>query len=116
MNIHDVNSYLEKIANPSSKTGQDSVKSSMQHLIFNLSAEQIKWLIRIILKDLKIGIKETFVLGLFHDDALHNFYVTSSLEKACETLNGSPKRLDALIMVPCRPMFCKYFKMFYLSE
>ena len=108
MTIHDVNAYLDKIANPSSKTGQDSVKSSMQQLIFNLSAEQIKWLIRIILKDLKVGIKEAFVLGLFHSNALHNFNVTSSLEKVCETLNGGQRRLDALIKVPCRPMFCKY--------
>ena len=107
---------MDKISNPSSKTGQDSVKSSIAHLLMNLSAEQIKWLIRIILKDLKIGIQENFILELFHPDALDFYNVTSSLEKICDTLNDPVRRLNEIgvsVMAACRPMLGILVKAFY---
>jgi DNA ligase-4 len=106
LTIFDINTHLDKIAE-SQKTGQNA---AMSHFLFNLSAEQMKWLIRIILKDLKIGIQENFILEVFHPDALDYFNVTSSLEKICDTLKDPLKRLNEIgvsVMTPCRPMLGK---------
>jgi DNA ligase 4 len=106
LTLHDVNTYLDRIAE-GQKTGQNSVKSAVTHFLSNLSAEQMKWLIRIILKDLKIGIQENFILEVYHPDALDLYNVTTSLEKICDTLKDPSKRLHEIgvsVMTPCRPM------------
>jgi len=81
--VHEVNHYLDVIAtqNARGKEGQKDVNDSIKHLLVSLSAIQLKWLIRIILKDLKIGIKEATILDAFHPDAMDVYNFTSSLEK-----------------------------------
>lgn len=89
------------------KEGQIEVNKSIKHLLVSLSAVQLKWLIRIILKDLKIGIKETIIFDSFHPDAIDLYNFTSSLEKVCNTLIDPSKRLHEVgvsIFTPCRPM------------
>ena len=65
LSIDEINSHLDTISinNSKGKEGQKEVNHSIKHLLVNLSAVQLKWLIRIILKDLKIGIKESVILG-----------------------------------------------------
>lgn len=48
-------------------------------LLQRCTSDEIVWVIRIILKDLKIGIKYEKVLELFHPDAPEYFNATSSL-------------------------------------
>lgn len=48
------------------------------------NAEEIKWIIRIILKDLKINIKIGTVLNAFHPDAHDYFNLTNSLYETCK--------------------------------
>lgn len=109
LTIEEVNHHLDIISvnNAKGKEGQRDVNSSIKHLLVNLSALQLKWLIRIILKDLKIGIKEHIILGAYHDDALDLYNFTSSLEKVCSTLVDPNKRLHEVsvsLFSPCRPM------------
>lgn len=83
LSVHEVNHYLDVIAtqNARGKEGQKEVNDSIKHLLVNLSALQLKWLIRIVLKDLKIGIKEATILDAYHPDAMDLYNFTSSLEK-----------------------------------
>ncbi len=89
------------------KEGLKQVNNSLKHLLVSLSALQLKWLIRIILKDLKIGVGESLIFESFHPDAMDLFNYTSSLEKVCETLTDPSKRLHEIgvqVFTPCRPM------------
>jgi hypothetical protein len=56
--IEDVNKHLNLITinNTKSKDEHNEVSKSIRYLIMHLSALQLKWLIRIILKNLNIGI------------------------------------------------------------
>lgn len=83
LSIEEINHHLDTIAtqNARGKEGQKEVNDSIKHLLVNLSALQLKWLIRIILKDLKIGIKEPTILDAYHPDAMDLYNFTSSLEK-----------------------------------
>jgi DNA ligase-4 len=72
-----------------------------------MNALQLKWLIRIILKDLKIGVKGHIVLEAFHPDATNLYNFTSSLEEVCEKLNDPKKRINEILIQlfqPCYPM------------
>lgn len=109
LSIAEVNNHLDIISSSNSrgKEGQKDVNNSIKHLLVNLSALQLKWMIRIILKDLKIGIKEHVILDAFHPDAMDLYNFTSSLEKVCQTLNDPTKRSHELgvnVFSPCRPM------------
>lgn len=50
-----------------------------RRLFMICTAEEIKWIVRIILKDLKISIKIDTVLNTFHADATDFFNLTNSL-------------------------------------
>jgi len=109
LTIEEINIHLDTIAinNFKGKEGLKEVNKSIKHLLVSLSALQLKWLIRIILKDLKIGIKELTIFESFHPDAMNLYNFSSSLEKVCSTLTDPTRRLDELcvsVFTPCRPM------------
>ena len=109
LSLHEINQNLDIIAinNAKGREGQREVNKSIQHLLVSLSALELKWLIRIILKDLKIGIKESTILDSYHADAMDLYNCSSSLEKVCELLHDPNKRLHEVaisLFAPCRPM------------
>jgi DNA ligase 4 len=109
LSLFDINRHLDTIAvnNARGKEGLREVNSSIKSLLCNLDALQLKWLIRIILKDLKVGMKEATILDAFHPDALDLYNFTSSLEKVCQMLYDPKKRLHEVsvsLFSPCRPM------------
>lgn len=117
LSIEEINSYLDTIAfnNAKGKTGLKEVNRSIKHLLVSLSALQLKWLIRIILKDLKVGIRESIIFESFHPDAMDLYNFTSSLEKVCNTLVDPMKRLHEVgvsVFTPCRPMLGMSLKLY----
>ncbi|XP_019062433.1 DNA ligase 4 isoform X2 [Fukomys damarensis] len=87
LNIQQVNELLDSIASNNSARKKDLVKKSLLQLITQSSALEQKWLIRMIVKDLKLGFSEKTIFSVFHSDAseLHN--VTTDLEKVCRQLH-----------------------------
>lgn len=59
----------------------DLVKQHLLHLIRNTSALEQKWLIRMIMKEMRFGLSETSVLSTFHPDAKDLYDVTNNLIK-----------------------------------
>ena len=50
------------------------------------NAEEIKWIARIILKDLKLNIKMEAVLDTFHPDGNDYYNLTNSIKETCKKL------------------------------
>ena len=69
-----------------------------------------KWLIRIILKDLKCGVRHESCLKAFHPQALDTYNMTSSLQKVCDIISNpqSILRNDGNLQIelfhPIKPM------------
>ena len=61
-------------------------KKYLCDMLKNMTAEEQKWLIRIIMKELKIGLSQQSVFSVFHQDAEDLFNVKMSLEKVKTTL------------------------------
>ena len=79
-------------------------------ILKRISAADFEWITKIILKDLKIGLKHEKVLQLFHPDALNYFNSVSNLKKVCEECFDPSVRIQNTLFqlfVPIRPYLAK---------
>lgn len=85
--IKDVNDQLDSIARSNTGRKKELIEKSLQHLIANTTALEQKWLIRMIIKDMKLGFSQQTVFSIFHPDAVELHNVTTDLEKVCIQLH-----------------------------
>ncbi|GBN59991.1 DNA ligase 4 [Araneus ventricosus] len=110
LTVYDINYYLDSIAANHADKNKDELKHDLLHLLRNTTALEQKWLIRMILKDMKLGISENTILNAFHTDARDLYNVTNSLEKVCCSLKDPSARLHEIeisIFSPFRPMLAE---------
>lgn len=87
LTIKQVNDFLDSVAIHNAKKQKDQVKKNLLHLITQSSALEQKWLIRMILKDMKLGVSKETVLQAFHRDGPELYNVTTDLNKVCQKLH-----------------------------
>ncbi|ELU10753.1 hypothetical protein CAPTEDRAFT_17890 [Capitella teleta] len=107
MSIAEVNDCLDKIASCNAAKNKDGLKKALMTLIRNQSARELRWLTRMMMKELKIGLSQASILGVFHQDAEDLYNVKMSLEKVCTMLKDPSARLHELeiaVFSPFRPM------------
>ncbi|XP_028751412.1 DNA ligase 4 isoform X2 [Neltuma alba] len=107
LTIRELNELLDKLASSESRAEKTSVLST---LIQKTNAQEMKWIVMIILKDLKLGISEKSIFHEFHPDAEDLFNVTCDLKLVCEKLkdrNQRHKRQDIEVGKAVRPQLAK---------
>ncbi|RMX43103.1 hypothetical protein pdam_00006836 [Pocillopora damicornis] len=110
LKIDQVNKYLDQLASANIDHKRDEAKKALQLLLRNTSALEQKWLIRIIFKELKIGLSENSVFNVYHPDAMELFGVCNSLPKVCMDLHDRSIRMNEAEMSlfsPFRPMLAE---------
>ncbi|XP_062971961.1 DNA ligase 4 [Elgaria multicarinata webbii] len=88
LTIQQVNELLDAISNNNAAKRKDLVKNSLRQLITQTSALEQKWLIRMIIKDLKLGVSQQTLFSIFHADAAELHSVTTDLETVCRQLHN----------------------------
>ncbi|XP_077585084.1 DNA ligase 4 [Stigmatopora nigra] len=88
LSIKEVNDFLDSVAINNANKKKDLVRKSLLHLIKQSTALEQKWLIRMILKDMKLGISKETVLQVFHPDAAELYNVNTDLDKVCRQLHS----------------------------
>jgi len=86
-----VNVMLDRLAGASGEAEQLPI---FEEFYQGMNAEEVMWLVRIILKDMKVGATERTFLGLWHPDAEALFSVSSSLRRVCWELHDPEFRLE----------------------
>lgn len=107
LTIDEVNKDLDAIAIANSNKAKDTVRKNMLHLLTSLSATEQKWLIRMIMKELKVGLSQSSVLGVYHPDAEELYNVNNNLEKVCLALRDPKTRAHEVgitVFSPFSPM------------
>lgn len=107
LTVQEVNGILDSVASNNSAQRKDLMKKSLLRFIAQSSALEQKWLIRMIVKDLKLGISHQTVLSAFHSDAVELHGVTTDLEKVCRQLHDPSVGLSDIsisLFSPFKPM------------
>jgi DNA ligase-4 len=102
--VASVNAHLDEL-NATQDVGAKNQILTM--LLREATAYEMKWIVRIILKDLKIGISEALVLEVFHEDATELYNITSSLFLVCNQLRDPTVRTShqsISLFHPIKPM------------
>lgn len=100
LTIKEVNDFLDSVAINNGNKKKDLVKNSLLHLITHSSALEQKWLIRMILKDMKLGVSKETVLQVFHPDAPDLYNVNTDLNKVCQQLHDPSVSLSDVSIEP----------------
>ncbi|EFY93817.1 DNA ligase I, ATP-dependent family protein [Metarhizium acridum CQMa 102] len=91
MTIAEVNEQLDKLA---ASAGEAENLRVFETFYNRMNAEEMLWLIRIILKQMKVGATEKTFLYLWHPDGETLFSVSSSLRRVCWELYDPDVRLE----------------------
>ncbi|KAJ3190255.1 DNA ligase (ATP) [Gaertneriomyces sp. JEL0708] len=91
MTVGKLNELLDWLNATSDKVEREEI---FREIFQKCTVLEQLWISRIILKDLKLGISENGILGLFHPDALELFNVTSDLSVVCDKLRDPRVRLE----------------------
>ncbi|KAI1465093.1 ATP-dependent DNA ligase [Daldinia caldariorum] len=110
MRIAEVNEMLDKLAAASGESEQLPI---FEVFYQRMNPEELKWLIRIILKQTRVGATERTFMDLWHPDAQDLFSVSSSLRQVCWDLYDPKFRLtdgqtNVTLMQCFQPMLCHY--------
>ncbi|KAL3673389.1 hypothetical protein V7S43_001102 [Phytophthora oleae] len=87
--LKDVNDLLDHLVQADSNAARKKV---FMKLATEYSADEQKWIIRVVLKDLKIGLRHERVLKFIHPDAMEMYNHTNDLHKVCRELRNSAVR------------------------
>uniref|UniRef100_A0A1B6DLF5 DNA ligase 4 n=1 Tax=Clastoptera arizonana TaxID=38151 RepID=A0A1B6DLF5_9HEMI len=110
LTIDDVHIHLDNIALKNAENKKCELENELTTMARQMSAEEQKWLIRIVLKDMKIGFGHIKLLSLFHPDAKELYDVSQSLVKVCNKLKDPSVRLHEIeitLFEPFRPMLAE---------
>ncbi|OWA54118.1 DNA ligase 4 [Hypsibius exemplaris] len=101
ISIEEVNRHLDGFADANTITGDERKERNrklMHELFTRMNAGELKWLLRIILKDLKLGMGHEKIMDVFHPDASDLFDVCMNLSTVCTKLNDPEVRMSEIEM------------------
>lgn len=96
LSIAEINKYLDQIAEYHANNNAKAKEDILFKLIKQMSAFEQKWIIRIILKETRLGIGQDNILKCVHQDAVKLFESNSNLSKTCEKLIDPKVRLHEI--------------------
>lgn len=103
LSVEEVNILLDKLANAIDKAEKKKV---LRELLCSMSSMEQKWLVKIILKDMKLGTHDK-ILGLYHEKALEIYFHTNNLREVFIKLRDKSTDLSSHLYTlgqPIRPM------------
>ncbi|KAL4919726.1 hypothetical protein BDW62DRAFT_32808 [Aspergillus aurantiobrunneus] len=92
MLIEEVNEKLDQLSTASKEEQQLPILAEFYR---RMNAEELMWLIRIILRQMKVGATERTFFDVWHPDAENLYSISSSLRRVCWELHDPNIRLDA---------------------
>ena len=91
MSIGEVNELLDRLSAAQKEENQLPI---IEQFYERMNAEELMWLIRIILRQMKVGATERTFFDIWHPDAEALFNVSSSLRRVCWDLHDLSVRLE----------------------
>lgn len=110
MTLEDVDGRLTAIAENYAAKNHEEVERSLLVMLRGMTATEQKWLIRVLLKDMRLGIGQGTIFNAWHPDAKDLYDVNNSLEKVSVALRDPTVRLHEIevsLFSAFRPMLAE---------
>ncbi|KAF2486088.1 ATP dependent DNA ligase domain-containing protein [Neohortaea acidophila] len=91
MTIAEVNELLDRLSVAQKEENQRPI---VEEFYNRMNAEELMWLIRMILRQMKVGATEKTIFEIWHPDAENLFNISSSLRRVCWELYDPQVRLE----------------------
>ncbi|KAL8675027.1 MAG: hypothetical protein Q9168_000622 [Polycauliona sp. 1 TL-2023] len=91
MSIGQVNALLDEL---SAAQKEDAQQHIFMQFYKRMNADELMWLIRIILRQMKVGATEKTIFNIWHPDAESLFNISSNLRRVCWELYDQSIRLE----------------------
>ncbi|KAL8683759.1 MAG: hypothetical protein Q9186_000245 [Xanthomendoza sp. 1 TL-2023] len=91
MSIGEVNSLLDELSAAQKEDAQERI---FMQFYQRMNADELMWLIRIILRQMKVGATEKTIFNIWHPDAESLFNISSNLRRVCWELYDPNIRLE----------------------
>ncbi|KAL8930574.1 MAG: hypothetical protein Q9208_000444 [Pyrenodesmia sp. 3 TL-2023] len=91
MTIEEVNELLDELA---AAQKEDLQQGIFENFYKKMNADEMMWLIRIILRQMKVGATEKTFFDIWHPDAESLFNISSNLRRVCWELHNPSIRLE----------------------
>ena len=91
MTIAEVNELLDRLSVAQKEENQRPI---IEEFYNRMNADELMWLIRMILRQMKVGATEKTIFEIWHPDAENLFNISSSLRRVCWELVDPEIRLD----------------------
>ncbi|KAK0767332.1 DNA ligase (ATP), partial [Friedmanniomyces endolithicus] len=78
MTVGEVNELLDRLSVAQKEENQQPI---IEEFYKRMNAEELKWLIRMILRQMKVGATEKTIFEIWHPDAENLFNISSSLRR-----------------------------------
>ncbi|KAK3703385.1 DNA ligase (ATP) [Vermiconidia calcicola] len=90
MTIAEVNELLDRLSVAQKEENQRPI---IEQFYTRMNAEELMWLVRMILRQMKVGATEKTIFDIWHPDAENLFNISSSLRRVCWELYDPQFRL-----------------------
>ncbi|KAG4073170.1 hypothetical protein HA402_002559 [Bradysia odoriphaga] len=111
LTVYDVNKHLDTIADCYNNNNRKKIDDEIIKMVQGMTAIDQKWLVRIILKDMNLGIKPGTILTTFNPSAKEFLNQYSSLSRVCQAVENGEVYEDSASVVElfrrCNPMLCQ---------
>ncbi|XP_069681895.1 DNA ligase 4-like isoform X2 [Periplaneta americana] len=110
LTVKQVNMHLDNVAMKHAAHDPRGVDAELVAMLTSMSAAEQKWLIRMLIKDMKLGFSQGRIFGIFHPDARELYDVSNNLHKVCHLLRDPTTRLhevEVSVFSPFRPMLAE---------
>ncbi|XP_065089614.1 DNA ligase 4-like [Ochlerotatus camptorhynchus] len=116
MTVWDVNQRLDAMGQHYQNGKRSKTQDDLIEMVQGMTQLDQKWLIRIILKNLRLGMSQQKLLGLYHPKASALFDRFSHLSKVCEAVESGEGLEDVgepgvgmavRLFNPVKPMLCQ---------
>ena len=84
MSVAEVNDCLDRVASCNAAKDKEGLKKNIMTMLRKQSARELRWLTRMVMKELKIGLSQASVFAVFHQDAEDLYNVKMSLKKVTQ--------------------------------
>ena len=110
LSVGDVNKMLDDLY---ISIDADRRKEIFQEMIYKASPREIRWIMRMVLKDMKLGIGAEAILRHLHPNAVQLYHMSSSLKHVLEAIakpasavteDGGVDKISTIYFQPFKPM------------